>query len=137
MTRSGLRVGRWEIPDVELIETFDTSGGPGGQHANRNKTAVNLRFDISESSSLPEAIATKLTDRLGKSVIEVNAADSRSQWRNRAIARQRLAALLSDALHDPAPRKPTRPTRASKNRRIESKRRRSETKKNRKPPEAW
>lgn len=137
MTRGGIRVGRWEIPDEELIESFDTSGGPGGQHANRNKTAVKIRFDLSSSSALPETIASKLTDRLGKSMIEVNAADSRSQWRNRAIARQRLSELLIEALQDPAPRLPTRPTRASKQRRIEGKRHRSETKKNRKPPEAW
>lgn len=137
MTRNGLRVGRWEIPDDELIETFDTSGGPGGQHANRNKTSVNLRFDLSTTNSLPDGIAVKLIERLGKSMVEVNAADSRSQWRNRAVARQRLTELLLEALQDPTPRKPTRPTRASKNRRIESKRRRSETKKNRKPPEAW
>jgi len=114
-------------------ERFDTSGGPGGQHANKNETAVTLRFEPS-TSSLPEEIKEKLSTRLGP-VIEVTATDTRSQWRNRALARERLAAKLETALVDPKPRKKTKPTRAARERRLESKKARSETKRKRRPPD--
>lgn len=136
MIKPGLVVGEWEIPESELIETFDTSGGPGGQHANRNRTVVTLRIDLS-TSTMPRAMSQRIRDRLGTDVVTVTAAESRSQWRNRAQARARIKDVLEDALRPEKPRKPTRPTRASRQRRIESKRRRSETKKNRQPPDSW
>lgn len=128
-----LKVGRFIIPAAELDESFETSGGPGGQHANRNETAVRLRFDI-DGSSLPDDVRSKLRSRIGDHA-EVVAADSRSQFRNRALARQRLQEKLEKALVDPAPRKKTRPTRASQRRRIEDKRARSKKKRLRQPPD--
>lgn len=128
-----LEVGRYTIPGDELEETFETSGGPGGQHANRSATAVRLRFGIA-GSSLPEDIRSKLVQRLGD-VIEVTVSESRSQFRNRAIARKRLQERIEKALVDPPRRRRTRPTRASKQRRLDDKRARSEKKQQRKPPD--
>lgn len=136
MILPGVFVGDWEIPDDELEETFDTSGGPGGQHANRNRTAVTLKLDLA-SSSMPAEMSERIRKRLGGDVITVTAGDSRSQWRNRAVARARLKSTLDDALRVTKPRKPTRPTRASKKRRAAEKRKRSEIKQNRKPPDSW
>ena len=79
-----LHVGDWIVPAAELEESFDTSGGPGGQHANRNETTVRLRFRIDESS-LPIELKEKLVLRLGN-VVEVTASDQRSQSRNRETA---------------------------------------------------
>jgi ribosome-associated protein len=120
------------IPAAQLDESFDTSGGPGGQHANRNETAVRLRFDVA-ASSLPESVKQTLQERIGD-VVEVHAADSRSQFRNRALARQRMKDTIEEALKPRPKRKKTRPTRASKRRRVEEKRRRGETKRLRQPP---
>jgi ribosome-associated protein len=128
-----LEVGRYTIPGDELEEIFETSGGPGGQHANRSATAVRLRFDVT-GSSLPHEARSRLTERLGE-VVEVTASDSRSQFRNRAIARRRLKERIERALVDPPKRRRTRPTRASKQRRLEEKRARSETKRLRQPPD--
>ena len=128
-----LVVGGHTIPGEELEELFETSGGPGGQHANRSHTAVRLRLDVA-ASSLPEDVRTKLTRRLGD-VVEVNISESRSQFRNRALARQGLREKLERALVDPPRRRKTRPTRASKQQRLEDKRARSETKRLRQPPD--
>ncbi len=128
-----LHVGRYTIPATELEETFETSGGPGGQHANRSSTAVRLRFEIAESS-LPDDIRAKLVERVGR-FAEVIAADSRSQFRNRALARERMKEKLEQALVDPPRRKRTRPTRSSKKRRLEGKRARARTKRLRQPPD--
>jgi ribosome-associated protein len=132
MTSEGIKVGSWVIPESELIERFETSGGPGGQHANKNETAVTLRLDL-DGSSLPEAVQSKLRERIGP-VVEVTASDSRSQWRNRALARRRLAERVEKALADNRPRKATKPSRRSRERRLEKKRLRSEVKKNRSTP---
>lgn len=129
-----LDLGRHTIPATELEEIFETSGGPGGQHANRNATAVRLRFDIS-ASSLPEDVRSKLVTRVGE-VAEVTVSESRSQFRNRALARQRLQEKLEKALIDPPKRRPTRPTRASKRRRLDQKRARGATKRLRQPPDS-
>jgi len=126
-------VGTHPIPGDELEEIFETSGGPGGQHANRSNTAVRLRFDVT-ASSLPDDVRTKLTQRLGE-MVEVTVAESRSQFRNRAIARQRLRGRIEKALVDPPRRRKTRPTRASKQQRLEDKRARSEKKRLRQPPD--
>lgn len=130
---NGVRFGRYEIPEHELDETFETSGGPGGQHANRSSTAVRLRFPVL-TSSLPEDVRHALVEKLGEQV-EITAADSRSQFRNRAIARKRLAEKLEEALVPEAPRRPTRPTRASRRRRLAAKRARSEKKRLRRRPD--
>ncbi len=136
MSRDGVAFGEWRIAESELEERFDTSGGPGGQHANKNETAVTLRVDL-RATSLPGEVTQRLITKLGEAVVEVSAADSRSQWRNRALARQRLAEVLDDANKPQARRRRTKPTRASKTRRLDEKRRRSEIKKNRRTPEGW
>lgn len=128
-----LEVGPYTIPADELEESFETSGGPGGQHANRSATSVRLRFDIG-GSSLPDEVKAKLRSRIGE-LAEVMAADSRSQFRNRALARRRMQEKIEKALIDPPKRKRTRPTRASKRKRLEEKRARSRTKRLRKPPD--
>ena len=128
-----LVVGRYTITETELEETFETSGGPGGQHANRSSTAVRLRFDVA-GSSLPGEVKDKLIARIGPTA-EVIAADSRSQFRNRSLARKRLKEKLEQALVDPPERKKTRSTRAAKKRRLEQKRARSRIKRLRQPPD--
>ncbi|MGH8913151.1 MAG: alternative ribosome rescue aminoacyl-tRNA hydrolase ArfB [Acidimicrobiia bacterium] len=133
MTGEGIIVGQWLIPESEIEERFDTPGGPGGQHANRNETAVTLSFDV-EASSLPADTRLKLAERLAP-VVEVIAADTRSQWRNRELARERLAAKLEQALVDPKPRKKTKPSRAARERRLTQKKARSALKRGRRPPE--
>lgn len=127
-----LQVGDWIIPAAELEETFDTSGGPGGQHANRNETAVRLRFVVNDSS-LPEDIKSKLVTRIGV-VVEATASDQRSQLRNRERAQIRLKERIEAALAEPKARKSTKPTRASNTRRVETKKARSEVKKTRRRP---
>ncbi len=127
-----LVVGSLTIPAAELEERFETSGGPGGQHANRNETTVRLRFRVNESS-LPIEVREKLASRLGN-IVEVSAAESRSQRQNRDMARRRLAARIGEALVDPKPRKKTRPTQASANRRLTEKKARSDVKKQRRRP---
>jgi ribosome-associated protein len=127
-----LVVGEYTIPADELNEIFETSGGPGGQHANRSETAVRLRFVVS-SSSLPDEIKGRIGERLGD-VVEVTSSESRSQYRNRAMARRQLKEKLEDGLKEQAERRPTRPTRASKRRRVARKRARAETKRLRQPP---
>lgn len=128
----GLEVGGHRISEDELEERFETWGGPGGQHANRSATAVVLRFDIG-ASSLPDDIKQRLSSRLGE-VIEVRAADHRSQARNRELARRRLADRASEALRPEKRRRRTRPTRASRQRRRQAKQARSETKRLRRRP---
>jgi ribosome-associated protein len=128
-----LDVGRYTIPASELEESFETSGGPGGQHANRTETAVRLRFDIA-GSSLPAEVRSKLLNRIGE-YAEVTATDSRSQFRNRALARQRMQEKLREAMIDPPSRKKTKPTRASKRRRLKEKRVQGRKKKLRQPPD--
>ena len=133
MTGEGINVGEWLIPEAELEERFDTSGGPGGQHANRNETVVTLRFNIG-GSTLPDEVRETLTRRLG-SWVEVTASDTRSQWRNREIARDRLVSKLEDALVERKPRKKTKPSKAATERRLTGKKARSDLKQKRRPPE--
>jgi ribosome-associated protein len=123
------------IPLDELTERFGPSGGPGGQHANRSNTRVELRFDVAGSASLTDAQRARLLDKLGPEV-RVVADDERSQARNRALAQQRLAAALAAALHVPRPRRATRPSRAARQRRLDAKRAQSERKRDRRPPSA-
>ncbi|MEA2685356.1 MAG: ribosome-associated protein [Actinomycetota bacterium] len=116
-----------QIPDDELEWRFSASGGPGGQHANTSNTRAEVRFDIENSPSLGPRQRARLLEKLGP-VVRVVADDERSQLRNRQLALERLAARLRDALKVERPRVPTRPSQGAKSRRLESKRRTSETK---------
>lgn len=127
-----LRIGQYTIPDAELEESFDTTGGPGGQHANRNETAVRLRFHV-PASSLPDDVQRRLIDRYGET-IEVRASESRSQFRNRALARQQLKERLEKGMRKEPRRRKTRPSRASKRKRVAKKRARGEIKRLRQNP---
>jgi len=128
----GITVGPWPIPESEIEERFETSGGPGGQHANRSETAVTLRFQV-DASSLPDDVRDRLSRRLGPRV-EVTASDTRSQWRNREIARDRLTEMLEQALVEPKQRRKTKPTRRARERRLSAKKARSELKRSRRRP---
>jgi ribosome-associated protein len=128
--------GSVTIPASDLKEEFSTSGGPGGQHANRSQTAVTLSVDLESCGGLSDSLRTRAIERLGHGTVSVTIADSRSQWRNRQIARRTLAATLREALKPPPPpRKQTKPSRAAKARRLDAKRRRGEIKKGRGPIE--
>jgi ribosome-associated protein len=129
----GINVGEWVIPDSEIEERFDTSGGPGGQHANKSETAVTLRFRVGESS-LPAEIRDRLTSRLGP-LVEVTAGDTRSQWRNREIARMRLSQRLEYGLAERKPRRKTKPSRLAREQRLAEKKARGELKRGRRPPD--
>lgn len=124
------------IPDEELIERFVRSSGPGGQNVNKVATAVELRFDIANSPSLPEAVRTRLLGKRDRRVTDagvlvLNAQRFRTQERNREDARERLAAFVASGLHAPTPRIATKPGRAAKQRRLDAKRERSTIKKER------
>jgi ribosome-associated protein len=121
------------VPRNEIEVRFTTSGGPGGQHANRAASRVELRLDVESSSAFSDAQRAQLIERLGP-VVRVVADDERSQIRNRAIAEERLVARLASALHVERPRRPTRPSRGAVERRIAGKKRRSETKQQRRRP---
>ena len=118
------------IPLDELVWRFTTSGGPGGQHANKTSTRAEVRFEVESSPSLGPRQRARLLERLGPSV-RVSAGEERSQSRNREVALRRLASRLAEGLHTERPRVPTKPTRGSKIRRLEDKRRQSTRKRNR------
>lgn len=116
------------IPDAELIERFSRSPGPGGQSVNTTDSRVELEYDAATSSALTDAQRARLVGRLG-SPVRVVATEHRSQHRNRVAARERLAAMLREALAPPPPpRRPTKPTRGSQRRRLEAKKQRGQTK---------
>jgi len=118
----------------EVTVRFSPSGGPGGQHANRSNTRVDLRFDVAGSPSLDEAQRHRIQARVGDE-IRVVADDERSQLRNRSIALERLRARLAAALREERRRRPTRPSRAAKARRLDAKRRQAERKRDRRRPQ--
>lgn len=124
------------IPAGELGWTFSPTGGPGGQHANRSSTRAELRFDVVASRAYDDEIRDRLLDRLATDgTVTVIVDETRSQWRNRQIARQRLADEIREALKpDPPKRRPTKPSRAARRRRVDEKKARSRTKSLRKPP---
>ncbi|MGH9212101.1 MAG: alternative ribosome rescue aminoacyl-tRNA hydrolase ArfB [Acidimicrobiales bacterium] len=121
------------IPLDEIEWRFDTSGGPGGQHANRARTRVEVSFDVAASPSLTSDQRARLRDRLGD-VVRASAGDERSQTRNRAVALDRLRSYLAEALREQRPRRATKPSRTSTERRLAGKRRRSEVKRTRQIP---
>ena len=122
------------IPVAELEWRFTASGGPGGQHANTSNTRVEVVFDVAGSPSLGPRQRARLLERLGP-VVRVVASDERSQARNRALAVDRLRSRLAEGLRVERQRRPTRPTKASKERRLAAKRRQAERKRLRRPPE--
>jgi ribosome-associated protein len=122
-----------DLPLSEISWRATTSGGPGGQHANRTLSRVEVEFDVGASSVLGPRQRQRLLDRLGP-VVRASAAESRSQARNRQLALQRMAARIDAALRIETPRRATRPTKGSQVRRVESKRRRGEVKRGRRRP---
>jgi ribosome-associated protein len=127
----GLRVtSSCRIPAHELEWKFTASGGPGGQHANKAATRVELSFSVEASTALGPRQRERLLRKLGP-VVRVVAADERSQSRNRELAAERLREKLADALRVEPPRVATKPTRASKRRRLDEKARRSQLKSSR------
>ena len=121
------------IDEDEIEESFVRSSGPGGQNVNKLSTAVQLRFDIRRSPSLPNDVAIRLMRLAGKrltkeGVLVLMAQNNRTQERNRAEARERLIELIREAAVKPVPRRATKPTKASKTRRLEGKKIRSDIK---------
>lgn len=131
-----IEVGRVAIAEQELVERFVRAAGPGGQNVNKVSTAVELRFDVANSPSLPEPVRARLLARRDRrmtsdGVLVINAQRFRTQERNREDARARLARFIEAGLHAPKPRIATRPTRAAKQRRLDDKRERGTIKRGR------
>jgi ribosome-associated protein len=124
------------LAESELTERFLRADGPGGQHVNRTESAVELRFDVVNSPSLPEAVRARLLARRDRrltadGVLVIQARRFRDQARNRDDARERLVEIIRGVLAPPKPRVATRPTRASKERRLAGKQQRGRIKRNR------
>lgn len=127
--------GGLTIPLAEVTVRASRSSGPGGQHANVTASRIEAVFDVRASSSLTDSQRDRLLTRLGPRVTAI-AQDARSQHRNRALALERLRSKLADALRTPKRRRPTRPGRGAKERRLSGKRRQAERKQARRRPSA-
>jgi ribosome-associated protein len=138
--RPGLPVGSGiTIPESELTWRFSRSSGPGGQGVNTADSRVELVWDAAGSAALSplqrERLLERLSGRLVDGVLTITASENRAQIRNRDAARARLVALVADAIQPPAPsRRPTRPSRGSKERRLKAKKQRTDVKRLRRPP---
>jgi len=124
------------IPESEFVERFTRADGPGGQHVNRTESAVELRFDVARSPSLPDAVRQRVLARRDRRLTDdgllvIQARRFRDQARNREDARVRLGEIIRTALVPPKRRVATRPTRASKERRLAGKKQRGTVKRNR------
>jgi ribosome-associated protein len=118
----------------EIAFRFSRSSGPGGQHANKSSTRAEALFDVERSAGLSEVERRRVLDSLG-AVVRAVAQDERSQLRNRELAAERILEQLRDATKVRRPRTPTKPTRASKERRLDEKKRRGRTKRLRGEPD--
>ena len=121
------------IDSDELVESFTRAAGPGGQHVNTTDSAVLLRFDVAQSPNLPEAVKQRLAVLAGsrmtrEGVLVLRSEGARSQLLNRQEVRERLIALIREALIVPKKRRPTKPTKASQTRRVDAKKGRSAVK---------
>lgn len=124
------------VPESELQFRFSTGSGPGGQHVNKTATRVTLLFDVASSPSLDEETRVRLLDRLAsrldrRGLLHIDVQESRSQWQNRMTAVARFQKVMAEALVEQPERRPTRPTRRSREDRLEEKRRRSDVKRDR------
>jgi ribosome-associated protein len=130
-----ITVGHHVIPDTELTWRFSRSSGPGGQHVNTTDTRVQLRFDLAGSEAFPADLKQRMIVRVGGEVVVV-AEEHRSQLRNRRAAEERLVTLLSEAMAPPPrPRVATKPSRRARQRRLDQKKQRGETKRLRARPD--
>ncbi len=133
-TGSALRIARrLAIPLEEIEWRATTSGGPGGQHANRSNTRVEVRFDVLASPTLGPRQRARLVERLGP-VVRASAGESRSQAVNRRVALERLAGRLAGGLRQETPRRPTAPSKAANERRLATKHSRAQIKRSRGRP---
>jgi ribosome-associated protein len=124
---------RLAIPLDEVELRYSRSSGPGGQHAQKTETRVEAVFEVAASATLTEAQKRRLLTRAGR-IVRAVAQDERSQWRNRELALERLAEAIRLGLRVERKRRPTKPTAAARERRLEAKKRRAATKELRRPP---